>query len=156
MKKLIFECIAILAASAVVGLMVNAVRPDGLPLIGNWSEESKSTEESEKITLINIDQAHDMWLNTDALFIDARTPSEYAVDRIPGAINLPRGNPQGYFDRLKPQIDNAPQIVVYCSSKDCDDSGIIGDFLIKHGYTNLYLFEGGIIAWDMNGYPLEQ
>ncbi len=155
MKRLLIECVGILMLAMVVGILVNMLNPSGIPLIGDWSVKPLE-EGSDGITVIGLDTAYTMWQSEEALFIDARTPSEFAFDRIPGAINVPRGNPVGYFEALKNRLNLDTPIVVYCSSKDCEDSSVIARFLKENGYSNLYLYEEGIIAWDIQGYPLEK
>ncbi len=155
MKKLFIESVGIILTAVLLGLLTNMINPAGIPIIGDWSEQP-AQENAGEITVINVEQAYKIWQSKDAVFIDARTPSDFAIDHIPGAINLPRGNTSEYFTAIQTTIKPDTKLVVYCSSKDCEDSSVIANFLKNNEYTSIYLYEDGIIAWDMHNFPLEQ
>ena len=71
-----------------------------------------------------------------ALIVDVRTPSEYAADRYPDAVNIPLDTVEA---RLAEFGDKNSPIVVYCRSGR--RSGIAKEMLIKAGFTQV--FNGG-------------
>lgn len=73
--------------------------------------------------------------------IDVREPWEFAICRIPGAINLPLGQLPGLWNN----IDTSRPVVAIChhgvrSLRACH-------FLASQGLTDLYNLTGGIDAW---------
>lgn len=89
------------------------------------------------------------------VLVDALAPMVYAHSHLPGAINLPSSNVDP--DRVARRIpDRSTEIVVYCSSDDCDDSIVTGTTLRELGYTNVKHYAGGKNDWRELGLPLER
>jgi rhodanese-related sulfurtransferase len=89
------------------------------------------------------------------VLVDALAPMVYAHSHLPGAINLPPSglDPARVARRIPdPQIE----IVVYCSSPDCDDSVATAQRLQELGYTNVRHYTGGKNDWRDAGLPLER
>ncbi|NCU38565.1 rhodanese-like domain-containing protein [Candidatus Saccharibacteria bacterium] len=69
------------------------------------------------------------------LFIDVREPSEFAVDHVPGAINIPpaqimHGTPGALVD-----VDTDTQLILYCRSGARSHASMY--YLRQYGFTNL-------------------
>jgi rhodanese-related sulfurtransferase len=82
-------------------------------------------EPNEKTPNISTDELRRILEEKNATVFDARSPKEYAIDHIPGAVNV-RGKPGGakaggkYVSEVEAiahhvQNDKAADIVVYCS-----------------------------------------
>lgn len=84
------------------------------------------------------------------LILDARELDEYLVSHIPGAIHI--GHEEPKWDALE-KIDKDRKIVIYCSIGY--RSEIIGEQLIKKGYTNTRNLYGSIFEWANQGCNLE-
>jgi rhodanese-related sulfurtransferase len=89
------------------------------------------------------------------VLVDALAPMVYAHSHLPGAINLPPADIDPA--RVARQIpDRATEIVVYCSSPQCDDSVATAKRLQELGYTNVWHYAGGKNEWRDAGLPLER
>jgi rhodanese-related sulfurtransferase len=89
------------------------------------------------------------------VLIDALAPMVYAHSHLPGAINLPSSNVDP--DRVARRIpDRSTEIVVYCSSEECDDSHVTAAKLVQLGYTDVKHYAGGKDEWRELGLPLER
>jgi rhodanese-related sulfurtransferase len=78
------------------------------------------------------------------MFVDVRTPKEFATRRVPGARLVP-------FDELETRYQGeipytAEKVVVYCASGE--RSRFACDFLSHRGYTNLYHVTEGLQGWQ--------
>ena len=89
------------------------------------------------------------------VLVDALAPMVYAHSHLPGAINLPPSqvDPTRVARRI-PRRDT--EIVVYCSSPDCEDSVATARRLQTLGYTNVKHYSGGKNEWRDAGLPLER
>jgi rhodanese-related sulfurtransferase len=89
------------------------------------------------------------------VLVDALAPMVYTHSHLPGAINLPPADIDPA--RVARQIpDRATEIVVYCSSPQCDDSVATAKRLQELGYTNVWHYAGGKNEWRDAGLPLER
>ena len=60
------------------------------------------------------------------VLVDALAPMVYAHSHLPGAINLPPTAIDSYMVARRIP-DRNTEIVVYCSSEECDDSLVVDD-----------------------------
>ncbi|MCB8920367.1 MAG: rhodanese-like domain-containing protein [Ardenticatenaceae bacterium] len=85
----------------------------------------------------------------DVFVIDVREQWEYDEKHIPGVTLIPLGTVP---DSLN-QIPQDKTVIVTCRSGN--RSGQAVDFLRTQGFTNVHNMEGGIVAWESAGYPVE-
>ncbi len=81
-------------------------------------------------------------------------PAKYYLDRhLPGAVNLPLDQ----LDNLAPALlpDKTAEIVVYCASGPCKNSGIAADRLAELGYEKVRDYHEGKADWIAAGLPTE-
>ena len=83
------------------------------------------------------------------LLIDARTPKEYVVSHLAGAV---RAQPGPTLEALLTQVPTHTPVVVYCSV-GVRSSKMARD-LIGRGYTNVFNLEGSLFKWANEGRPL--
>ena len=88
------------------------------------------------------------------VLVDALAPMVYAHSHLPGAINLPADVDSARVARRIP--DRATEIIVYCSSPECDDSVATATRLREMGYVNVWHYAGGKNEWRDAGLPLER
>ena len=89
------------------------------------------------------------------VLVDALAPMVYAHSHLPGAINLP---PTAVDESVAAKRigDRTTEIVVYCSSPECDDSHETAKRLLALGYANVRRYAGGKNEWKELGWPLER
>jgi rhodanese-related sulfurtransferase len=85
----------------------------------------------------------------EVVLIDVREPEEYAAGHIPDVTLMPMGEVP---ERLN-DIPTDKTVIAYCRSGN--RSGQVMQFLQQHGYENVHNMEGGIIAWEQAGLPVE-
>ncbi|MEC4813830.1 MAG: rhodanese-like domain-containing protein, partial [Scytonema sp. PMC 1069.18] len=81
------------------------------------------------------------------IVVDVRSWLGYLMGHIPGALRMNR-------DRVLQEISKHQQIVITCRSGNL--SFPVAKWLVKQGYQNVYNLQGGCIAWQKLGYPLEK
>src|SRR6266849_9027507 len=85
------------------------------------------------------------------VLVDVREESEFAKDRLPGAIHLGKGVIERDIEARVPDL-NTP-LVIYCGGGF--RSALAADNLQKMGYTSVVSMDGGIRVWREKAYPLE-
>jgi phage shock protein E len=86
----------------------------------------------------------------DVLLIDVREQAEYNEGHIPGITLIPMGEIPG---RLA-EIPKDKTVVVTCRSGN--RSSQVASYLQQQGFTNIHDMQGGILAWQQAGLPVEQ
>lgn len=86
----------------------------------------------------------------DVFVIDVREQWEYDEKHIPGVTLIPLGT---IPDNMS-LIPADKTVILTCRSGN--RSGQAVDFLRAQGFTNVHNMEGGIIAWEEAGFPVEK
>lgn len=87
------------------------------------------------------------------VLVDALSLISYAASHLPGAVHMP---PEFVDERAARRIpDLETEIVVYCSSPDCESSIAVAERLLELGYENVRHYAGGKRDWLEAGLPLE-
>ena len=149
------QIIVIAITSTVLSLTLNAVRPDGIPLLAKElavAEEIEYDTAEPRLLAITLDQALELY-QKGTVFVDAREPEYYQEGHIRGAWNFP------FFLELVFKLDSlqgkdAP-LVIYCSGDECGSSEDLAYELQGEGFSNLLVFKGGWTAWNSSGHPIE-
>lgn len=87
----------------------------------------------------------------EVVYVDVRSPEEYASGHVEGAINIPHTEMQARHEELEPFADQ--QIVLYCRSGR--RSGMALDVLEGEGFDNV-VNAGGLGDLQARGVPVTQ
>ena len=85
----------------------------------------------------------------DAYLIDVRSHPEFDAGHIENTDHMPAG-------RMRPLLklvpDRRAEIVLLCRTfrRSCDCAA----YLMERGYTNVFVYKGGIVGWIEAGHPL--
>jgi len=121
--------------------------PEGV-LDKEWTEEGERGNNSSKgIRFIALDEAMKLHAETGTLFIDARHPAAFRAGAIPGSVNLSRVAFERDYAGKDSLLKGAKTLVVYCTSRNCEDSSIVATKLHNLGHKNVVVFEGGWAEW---------
>ena len=86
----------------------------------------------------------------NVLVLDVREQWEYDEGHIPGVTLIPMGEVP---DRLS-EIPTDKEVIVTCRSGN--RSGQVTEYLRQEGFDNVHNMEGGIVAWEAAGLPVEK
>ena len=100
------------------------------------------------------------FLTPKTLLIDIREEAEFRRGHIPGAVFSPRGLLEFEIHALvqrtttEPDVDPEDrEIVLYCGTGG--RSALAAETLTNMGYRNVLSMDGGIVAWNAAGLPIE-
>jgi rhodanese-related sulfurtransferase len=82
--------------------------------------------------------------------VDVREESEYAKDRLSGAVHLGKGIIERDVEQRFPDV--GAEIILYCGGGF--RSALAAESLQKMGYTNVVSMDGGVRGWREKGYPM--
>ena len=91
-----------------------------------------------------------------ALPVDARDAALYADGHLPGAISLPLGEAGAKLPEFQQEVDPGTSLILYCNGYGCPDSFDLGVHLLKSGYRDVRVYEGGFPEWRDAGLPVSR
>ncbi len=152
--KACFQSAAILLIGLVLGLLVNYLRSEGLPLVADWSMESRLSKLSTvENPIISLDEAAALYATQGAIFIDARTEEFYRDGHIEGARNLPWEEFEDRYQDVMWDISPDALIVVYCDGDVCSLSKDLAEALAGKGYFHVRVLLNGWSLWQAAKLP---
>lgn len=121
--------------------------------------QSKPVETaSEKVSVdggsytnVNTGELKAMLKNKDFVFINVHIPFEGNIADTDLSIPYDQISERANLSQLPPDKD--AKIVLYCRSGRMSE--IAAETLTKLGYTNIWNLDGGMLAWEQAGYPLQ-
>lgn len=89
--------------------------------------------------------------NSDAsegyALVNVLSYAEYAKEHIPNSINIPVDE----IDKFEDHFSKEKELIVYCSSYDCDAAEKAAETLAERGFQRVYDFEEGLAGWKRAG-----
>lgn len=152
-EKALFQALAIVAVSCALAFGVNVVRPDGLALSSTPKSQVELQPEGGEIPLKDAALLH---ASGRAVFLDARSPLDYAQGHIKGAVSLPPREFASQFQDLKPMLEKAEVVVAYCDGERCPLGENLAQHLRDAGLKNVLVLKNGWTSWTAEGLPVEQ
>jgi rhodanese-related sulfurtransferase len=87
------------------------------------------------------------------LLLEALPERYFMQKHLPGAILFPHDE---VAQRAPTTIrDRGTSTVVYCASRTCQNSRSAAQQLVRLGYTDVSVYEGGKQDWEEHGFPFE-
>lgn len=156
MRRVILQAILITLASMTIGAVVNSVRPDrdakGQPRRLSWI--TPPPPELGPGDLVGLEEAEQLWLEGNAVFLDARQPQDYAAGHIANAHNLPVDRLAEFYPDVAGWLTPEGQIIVYCDGEDCELSHRLMTQLRELGYRHVRVLHNGWTVWRRAGLPI--
>lgn len=100
-------------------------------------------------TVIDAQTVRDIQDRDDVVVFDVREQWEYDEAHIPGVVHIPMGD---IPDRIS-EIPQDKTVILTCRSGN--RSGQVTNFLQQNGFDNVHNMDGGILAWQAAGFPVD-
>lgn len=157
------QAVLIVVISLFIGVIYNISTPEGISLIGSWSNKVLSDslivpysyEEKIDPPAITLTQAMADFQSHNTIFLDARLEIDYKIGHILNALNLPFEDFEQYYSKIEPLLSRDKNIIVYCDGTECETSLFLARLLKRKGFDNLKVFFGGWTEWEKAGLPVE-
>lgn len=112
------------------------------------------TEDSQTASVIDLDASDFKSVINPSIgiLLDVRTPQEVAGEHLKDASFIDVYDPK-FADKIN-MMDKSKEIYVYC--KGGGRSAQAADILLQNGFKKVYNLQGGIMAWNNEGYETVQ
>ena len=84
--------------------------------------------------------------------VDLRTPPEFAIAHLPGAVNIPVSELEKRLDEARPAEGH--ELLIYCLNGSRTRQA--EPLLYAHDINNFYHLEGELEGWLQKNYPFEK
>ena len=153
MKHYFLQSLLILFLGAIFGLVYNALSPSGIPLFAAQETAIAGFRimTTDEVMLYMKEKKESL------VIVDARSPEEFSLGHIPGAINIPDTDVESAFPKYQEKLKKAELIIVYCSGGSCGSSEEVASQLIKKGISvsKVAVHQDGLPGWIRAKNPLE-
>lgn len=91
-------------------------------------------------------------IGEDVIFIDMRSPEDFAKGRLPGAKSIPIG----VLGQRWKEIPTSGRVILYCACPPGQkDETYAFTLMLQEKYRNVRVLESGYADWIKRGYPVE-
>lgn len=151
--KAIWQTAGIIVLACILAVSVNLLRDSGIPFAGDWSADSRFTDDSGQSLVISLKDASLKYAENKAVFVDARPESQYDQGHIKGAVNLPWQEVDERFMEVADRLEGGKTIICYCDGKYCELSHDLALFLADMGFEDAKVLVDGWTKWRKAGLP---
>lgn len=155
LQRAVKQGLLIIALTLVISLMVNQLRYNSMPIVGQWSISEVITPSGTDIS-IPLQDAEKLFLAGSVLFLDARPPEEFEQGHIKGAVNLPWLQFDEYAEKILPKITPDMTVICYCDGETCTLGKDLAFSLIEFEFLNIRVLVDGWTTWQEEGLPTER
>ena len=113
-------------------------------------------EKNPNIRIINVQEANKLIEknneNPEFVILDVRTTEEHESGHIPGSANINYKSSK-FRDQIS-ELDKEKIYLTYCRSGGRSTKS--AEIMKEVGFENIYMIDGGIVAWEKVGLPISQ
>ena len=99
---------------------------------------------------VDVQTVYDIQGLEDVHVLDVREQYEYDEKHIPNVTLLPMSEIESRLN----EIPKDKEVIVTCRTGN--RSGQVTQFLAQNGFDNVHNMQGGIVAWEEAGFPVER
>jgi rhodanese-related sulfurtransferase len=149
--RIILQIGAVVTFSMILGLMVNGIRLERLPLVMPFPPQYQCPSRIPEGLAIGVGDALTRYKHKQILFVDARSREAFEKGRIEGAINLPYSFLDPVPAEAAARLSKSGNLVVYCNSNHAKRSKLMAGELSDAGLGGVSYLEGGFLEWVKAG-----
>jgi CRP-like cAMP-binding protein len=139
----------VVGVSVLLAITFNLSNPYGIPLI-------PERPDTESISSISASAAMEEYRQGDTLIVDAMPSNFYQKRHIKGAVNMPMALFDIVYLMNFADEEKTKRVVVYGNSISRPYDLEIANKLVLQGYSDVKVMDGGLKAWEADGYPVEE
>jgi rhodanese-related sulfurtransferase len=151
------ELLLIVLLGGGMSVAMNMARAEPVPWVVDFAALDRRDALRRGLETLDATGARILLGKPGEVFIDARTPGEFAAGHVPGAKNLPQEAMYGDLDQAakKLGLGDEDRLVVYCGNIFCDKSKELAEALRTAGYPYVTVITDGFDGWQAAGGPVE-
>ena len=140
-----YDFVLVIGISVLLAITFNISNPNGIPFV---------PARPDPVPSISAVGAMEDYQQGQTLIVDAMPDNFYQQRHIKGAINMTKALFDFVYLMSFSEGDKNKKIVVYGNTISRPYDLEIADKLLLRGYKNVKVLDGGLRAWEANGYPV--
>ncbi len=144
-----FDFLLLIGVSVILALVFNKSNPNGIPLFPKFPDRKAISE-------ISATQAMEEAKKGEALIVDAGPEAFYEKKHIQGAISIPLSLFDIVYMMAYGEDEKGKKVIVYGGTFSKLYDWELADKLLLRGHKDVKVLEGGMVAWEKKGYPVEE
>ncbi|HHX97302.1 MAG TPA: rhodanese-like domain-containing protein [Kiritimatiellia bacterium] len=143
----------ILLLAVALSVAVNFLRPatSRLPWVSDWDRHIETQAFRAGIPVVFLPGVRERLERSTVVFLDARSPDDYALGHLPGAYSMPLEDMERALGDYVAILTPGTPLVVYCGDTDCSDGLDLAVKLVELGFQEVSLYPGGYAEWTEYG-----
>ncbi len=141
------DFVLVVGISVLLAITFNFSNPNGIAVV---------PDRPCPVPSISAPAAMEDYRQGQSLIVDAMPNNFYQQRHIKGAVNMPMPIFDFVYLMSFSEEDRGKKIVVYGNTVSRPYDLEIADKLLMRGYRNVMVLDGGLQAWEANGYPVEK
>jgi CRP-like cAMP-binding protein/rhodanese-related sulfurtransferase len=142
-----YDFALVIGISVLLAITFNFSNPNGIPFVPERPDPAPS---------IGAVAAMEDYRQGQTLIVDAMPDNFYRQRHIKGAVNMTMALFDFVYLMSFSEEDKDKKILVYGNTVSRPYDLEIADKLLLRGYRNVKVLDGGLQAWEANGYPVEK
>jgi hypothetical protein len=135
-----------------VSLFIN---PHGREVLRPRDEKVVGEASKAGVAIVSVEDVQKIIGEGGWVIFDARLLKEYDAGHLPSALSFPYAQRDEAFKEWASILNSEQKVLVYCSSKLCDDGLHLAVFLRDMGIKQVDLFVDGLDGWKKAGLLVE-
>jgi rhodanese-related sulfurtransferase len=149
-NRIVRESLIVVVGVLAISFIFNFSRKEGIPLVA----DAEAFRVQTNAEFASIEDAHRLFEEGRAIFIDARAPEVFALGHIEGAINAPPGGEE--LAGLTWLADAGTYVICYAAEESQRQAGVAADKLLEMGCEKVFVMMDGLDAWTQKGFPVDK
>ncbi|WP_428559260.1 MAG: rhodanese-like domain-containing protein [Solidesulfovibrio sp. DCME] len=147
------EVLVILLLGSGLAVAMNMAREEPVPWVIDFAALDRREALRKGLETVDAHAARIMLGKPGVVFVDARTPEEFAMGHVPGAKSLPQEAMYGELDAAAKSLglSTEDRLMVYCGGVLCDKSKELAEALRTAGYPYVTVVTDGFDGWVAAG-----
>lgn len=142
-----YDFVLVIGISVLLAITFNISNPNGIPFV---------PARPDPVPSISAVAAMEDYRQGQTLIVDAMPGNFYQQRHIKGAVNMTMALFDFVYLMSFSEESKDKEIVVYGNTISKPYDLEIADKLMLRGYRNVKVLDGGLHAWEANGYPVEK
>jgi len=139
-KTSFYKAAVLVVLGVLSAVIVNGLRPDGLPWLGDWAPAFVASIQLKGYDIITPEKIRFLKETDSLVLIDPRDPQVALSFSLPGSLNVPPDEVPAMLPEIRALADAGMEIVIFCDGAYCSRGSELARVLTENDFRKFRLF----------------